>query len=259
MTLIQDVAILVPSCDKYSDLWVPLFKTLRRQWKSCPFQVYLISNHLDYRDHGVTTIRIGEDQTWSANLIRALAYIPHTYVLLFLDDFFLKTIVDEKQVKNLIERCVAEKWDYVRLNPTPGAPRAQSVGNGVGLILSDDLYRPSTVMSVWRKSVLLDVLDSRENAWELEIFGGSRTDKYKQWYASENWNLPYYNLVIKGKIDPFALSKIRASGTRVVSDRPVMSSFEASRLLLRRIRHSLFNKIIPRNIRRKVRSWFAAV
>ena len=49
-----------------------------------------------------------------------------------------------------------------------------------------------------------------ENAWELEIFGGARTDKYERWFASERWNLPYYNVVIKGKIEPLALSRLRA-------------------------------------------------
>lgn len=258
MDSIHKVAIVVPSCDKYSDLWGALFQTLRRQWKYCPFQIYLLTNHIDYIDDGVATVKIGDDQSWSANLIRALKLIPQDYVFLFIDDLFLSSSVDEKRVRNLVERCVSQNWDYLRLNPTPGPARAQLIDSSVGQILPGDLYRPSTVLSIWRKDVLLDVLDPNESAWEFEVYGGARTDKYEQWYASKNWNLPYHNLVIKGKIDPIALCKIKLSGADIATDRPVMNYIESLLLILRRLRHSLFYKAIPRNTRRKIRSFFDA-
>ena len=65
--------------------------------------------------------------------------------------------------------------------------------------------------------MLADVLNPNENAWELEIFGGARTDKYERWYACERWNLPYRNLVIKGKIEPLALTRLRDIGVEEVA------------------------------------------
>jgi len=37
-------SILIPSCDKYSDLWRPFFTLFWRHWPDCPFPVYLGSN-----------------------------------------------------------------------------------------------------------------------------------------------------------------------------------------------------------------------
>jgi hypothetical protein len=258
LELIRRVAIVVPSCDEYSDLWEAFFQTLRMRWKTCPFYVYLVSNRLDFLADGVTTIKVGEDRTWSANLIRALASVMSDYVLLFMDDLFLSSDVDDKRIVALIGRCVSERWDYLRLNPTPGPQRAQSIGGGVGRILPGDWYRSSTVLAVWKKEVLLDVLDSNENAWEFEIFGDARTDKYKQWFACERQNLSFYNLVIKGKMDRLSLYRLQSSGVRIVTARPIMTPIETLLFLLRRIR-SILMILIPRGSRRKLRSLFSAI
>jgi hypothetical protein len=113
------------------------------------------------------------------------------------------------------------------------------------------------VLSLWKTSVLADVLDPKEDAWELEIYGGPRTDKYERWFACYRWNLPYYNLVIKGKIEPLALSRLRAMGVQVMARRPVMNLFEAGLFALRRGRSFLMN-LVPRAARRGLRSFFAA-
>ena len=251
------VALVVPSCDKYSDLWAAFFKTLQLHWPSCPFQKYLVSNELEFFSTEIVPIRVGRDLGWSANCNNALASIPHEYVLLFIDDLFLRRNVDHRTVMGLIERCVSNEWDYLRLNPTPGPPRGHSVGGGIGRIPHGDWYRASTVLSLWKKSVLADVLNPKENAWELEIFGGARTDKYERWFACERWNLPYYNLVIKGRIEPLALSRLLAKGVQVTAGRPVMNPLEAGLFALRRARFVLVN-LVPRSTRRRLRSWFAA-
>ena len=36
-------AILIVSCDKYSDLWDPFFKLFFKFWPDCPFNIYLLS------------------------------------------------------------------------------------------------------------------------------------------------------------------------------------------------------------------------
>ena len=57
----EDIAFVVSSCDKYYFLWDPFFKTLEKYWPDCPFQLYLITNSLDYQNEKVKTLNIGED------------------------------------------------------------------------------------------------------------------------------------------------------------------------------------------------------
>lgn len=251
------VAIVVHSCDKYSDLWSAFFETLQIRWSNCPYPIYLVTNHLNFTHKNVTTVQIGEDRTWSENLAAALASVPYPYVLLMLEDLFLKTHVDNERVTALIDTCVVQQWDYLRLNPTPGPPASTGTQGGVGPIPAGDWYRSATVMSVWRRDVLLNVLDPKENAWEFEIHGSSRTDQYPRWFASVDWNLPFLNVVIKGKIDPVALRNLRAINVTLQSTRPQLDLLDRGRLSLGRFRSNLMN-LVPRRLRRAVRNRFAA-
>lgn len=256
-SIAKRVAIVVPSCDKYSDLWDALFATIRLKWTECPFTFYLVSNFIESPTLGVTTIKVGEDKTWSANLIFALEQVPHEYVLLFIDDLFLSQCVDHDRVVGLIQRSVNNSWDYLRFNPIPGPEAVNMIDGGVGKILPGDWYRSSTVLSLWKKSVLMDVLRPNENAWEFEVFGSQRTDKYFNWFASSNWLMPYENLVIKGKIDPSAFRLIVKAGTKLETARPVMSSLELSRFKIKKFRTTMM-RFVPREYRRAVRGFFSA-
>lgn len=258
MSLVEHrVALVVPSCDKYSDLWKALFHSIDLHWPSCPFQKFLVTNDLAAPSSGVTTISVGTDAGWSANLISALSSIPHEYVLLYLDDLFLRRHVNHSIVMESILQCVSNEWDYLRLNPTPGPPRAQLICEGIGQIPPGDLYRASTVFSLWKRSTLVEVLDAKENAWELEIHGSARTDKYSRWFACEGWNLPYYNLVIKGKLEPRALSGLHDMGIELPPGRPIMNTFESGLFAMRKGRSFLMN-FVPRTARRRIRSLFAS-
>lgn len=250
------VAILIPSCDKYSDLWQSVIQALRIRWPTCPFRLFLISNYLDCDSAGLETVKVGNDEGWSANLLTALTRIPHEYVFLFLDDLFLRSNVIDEDVVPLIQQAVDGNWDYLRLNPTPPPPRQNPNSSAIGRIPSGDLYRASTVLAVWKKTVLVDVLRPSESAWELEISGSSRTDKYREWFACRRWNLPYDNLVIKGKIDPLARKRIESQLPLLQTNRPTMRRVELLFLLLRRARSSLF-RLVPRVARRRIRSYFS--
>jgi len=45
---VHDVAIVIPSCDKYGDLWPTLFQSINKFWPDLSFPIYLITNYLEY-------------------------------------------------------------------------------------------------------------------------------------------------------------------------------------------------------------------
>jgi hypothetical protein len=256
--LISRVAVVIPSCDEYSDLWASQISSLRLRWSACPFEICLISNYVRCAERGISAITVGVDRGWAANLMKGLAAVPSDYVLLFLDDLYLTKDVDNEKLTQIIRCAVACDWEYLRLNPTPPPPTLSSAGAfAVGRIPAGDHYRASTVLTLWKKSVLLDVLNPHENAWQFEIFGSQRTDKYEEWFACSSWNLPYDNLVVKGKVDPRALRRIKSSGIEVRTSRPIMRNHELFVLRLRESRSALFS-FVPRRIRRRIRTLFAA-
>lgn len=93
----SDYVILVSSCDKYEPCWTPFFKLLDKYWECHP-KVYLVteSKKCPYCD----TINVDSD-VWSKRLLGALREIDSEYVLLMLDDFFIRDYVDVDRIENI--------------------------------------------------------------------------------------------------------------------------------------------------------------
>ncbi len=252
----SSVAVVVPSCDKYSDLWDGYFRCLSKYWPDCPYEVFLVANDLRFSKSRLSgVINVGEDRGWSANLLAALDRVPHDYVLMMMDDLFIIKTIDTARIAKLLELCVAGQWNYLRLNPTPG-PIAPVLLDDIGEVPAGDWYRSSTVFSVWRKDVLLSMLRPGESAWQFEIYGSKRTNAYGKWFACSKWNTPFVNLVIKGKIDPASLKRLN-SGFDLSLNRPRLNTIERGAAVLKRARSKLM-LLVPRRVRQGLREKFGA-
>lgn len=254
--LTKEIAFVVPSCDKYCDLWNPLFDNLALTWPDLPFRIYLISNYLDYDREGVSVIQVGDDTTWSENLIKGLEKVSEENIFLLIDDLFFSERIDHIAVLKMFERFVVGGFNYLRMNPTPGPGFGRTEAN-IGLVNPGAAYRSSTVLCLWKKSTLLQTLDRKENAWELEIAGSARTDRFGEWYASRKWMMPYHNLVIKGRYDPSAFNAIVKKGIVLNTARPRMNSFQHLTYRAKKVRSAVF-KIVPTKLRRRIRGYFHA-
>jgi hypothetical protein len=193
----MDIAILVVSCDKYSDMWRPFFNLFKKNWADCPFRVYLITNHQTPNFPGVTTIPVGEDRSWSDSIITALPFIVENFVLMFIDDLFLVKTVDTPKLLNILRAMIEIDASYLRLNPTVKADKP--CNQLFGIVSPGTIYRTSTVLSVWKKNVLQTLLKPGENAWEFEIIGTTRADANDGFYAAWRPYFAVFNGVIKGK------------------------------------------------------------
>ena len=93
------IGLLVISCDNYSDLWIPFFEFFNESWPDCPYKVHLLSNKLDFKsNYNVEVIKVGDDKSWSDNVITALNQMQEfDYVFLLLEDMLLNRKVDNKK------------------------------------------------------------------------------------------------------------------------------------------------------------------
>ncbi len=250
----SNIAILVVSCDNYSDLWEPFFQCFKRFWKDCHYKVYLLSNYKDYNSPDVETIKVGEDRSWSDNLINALKKMDEDYVFMFLEDLFLYKPVDNEQVIDLFNWAVGEDVNYLRT--TLRFHRADKPYNEkVGVLKKGSLYRASTVMALWKKSVLLDLLEPGETAWQFEIGGTERSNKYDKFFATYENYFHTLNTVVRGKWVPSALKKVKAMGIEIdLAKREVMTFFEYFKLLFMELRSYILS-LLPKKWRKKIRNF----
>lgn len=249
----KNIAILIVSCDNYADLWEPFFTLFNRFWSDCPFSVYLVSNHKQYSSSRVMTITVGEDISWSDNLKRALELIPEEFVLLWIDDLFLLKPVASDRLMNICTAFQQVNGNYIRLNPTINAD--VPFNELFGLVSPGTIYRCSTVLSLWRKSVLDNLVNTGESAWDFEIFGTVRSDKYDGFYATHTAIFPVENGVIKGKWRNRVYKSISALCPNAnLTRRNRMNLLEEICLLAKTVRSRVLN-LLPAGSRRHIKEF----
>ena len=244
----ESVAVLVLSCDRYSDLWPVFVRQFRRYWSDCPFATYIATNRLDPKIEGFTTIATGDDVSWSDNLAKALESVAEDYVLLFLEDLMLHAPVDVRLLSRIVEKLDSLRPDYINLNAMERA--GERVDEYLGRTKEGAIYRTSTVLSLWKKESLKSLLEPGESAWAFELVGSYRSDAYPGFYSTWKACFPVVNCVIKGKWRRDAVAILAAQGVEVdLMARGEMSRAEACVFALKRIRTALF-KFVPMRYRR---------
>jgi hypothetical protein len=250
----DSLAVLVVSCDKYSDLWRPFFDSFRRFWPDCPFNVYLLSNTTSYDVVGVRNILSGNDVSWSDSLRKGVSQLKEDYVLLFLDDLLLHRPVNTKRVSEILSWAIESNVNYLRMNPMNNKPD-KSFNEFVGILSKGVIYRTSTVLSVWKKEALLDLLKPGESAWDFEVHGSVRSDKYDKFYASWKDCFAVTNAVIKGKWCREAVKKSKSLGIKIdLNSRDIMTLGETIVYGFKKLRSRILSSL-PAKYRRKIKSF----
>ena len=145
--------------------------------------IFLSTNHKYFSSNLFNTIQIGKEISWSDNLIKTLNQINQEYVLLTFDDLFLTAKIDNNQIKSIIEYSIDKDFNYVQLY------RSISKGRREGFLFKksrETKYRNSTIWSLWKKDVLLNLLKVQESAWEFEINGNIRSSSFDHFYSTRS-------------------------------------------------------------------------
>ena len=242
-----DCTVLVSSCDRYSDLWDPYFSLLRLHWPDCPFPVSLITENKRSAIPDVHPLCLGNGLDWSTLLLKALDVVDTPYVLLTLEDFFLRSTVDTPRVMDLYHEMQRKSLRMLRLIPRPGP--TSSMGNTeYGKIEANEPYKVSTQAAFWHTETLRELLLPGETAWQFETNGSLRSAKLDGFAALWREALPYSHHVIeRGKWFPWDYWKFSRMNIGVdPAARPVMTAGETSKWIFRKIISILLRPILKR-------------
>ena len=189
----SECAVLVNSCDQYSEAWNPFFTLLRKYWPHCPYPMYLNTETETYNQHFVNVINC-DGNSWGSRLHFALSQIDSEYVIVLLEDFFIQKAVDSEEIFKCIERMKnddqiavfyfsritgyhtdsTEYEKYFHMNPQEHPSRFGR-------------YMINCQAALWRKSVLMEAVRKSKTPWELE------EDAYNN-LSEDIKNMKYYCL-----------------------------------------------------------------
>lgn len=178
----SSIPLIVSSCDKCSDLWQPFFWLVRKHWTDFNRKVYLCTDSKSFTCEGfdiVCPLRMSVGSTWSENLMALLKGMDDEYVLLMLEDFWLKEKVDEVQLHQCEEIMKNDPTvGFIclvhQLDPSPDNPASENYPNLIEYGRHTP-YRVTTQTGLWRRDYLLSLLRKHESAWWFEIFGSKRS------------------------------------------------------------------------------------
>ena len=242
----HNLDILVISCDAYSDVWDVFFESFHQHWINCPLKLNLLSNKKSYDSHQVNTIKVGEDISWSDNLLRGIQFLKNDYILILLEDLFLKNKISNNYFNQISNWVNVNNPNYLRLCISH---KPNYFDDLIGEIPKVTPYKTSTMPCIWKKSVLKELLKEGESPWDFEINGSKRAYKYDGFYAVYNDFITYKNGIIKGKWRRSIVNKNNNYGLNINDlSRPIMTLSEEYEYSFRKLRSVLFNKF-PNKLR----------
>jgi hypothetical protein len=251
-----DCDLLVTSTDRFLPEAMITIGQLKRLGLASQFDCHLLLGDENPVVDGFKVLRRRQPGTWSSELRDGLNQLSKPYVLLWLDDFPPLGVSGVEEIMALIGQFVASQGNYLRLNPTP-AGHGPEVLAGTHEVMPGELYRTSTVYAVWRRELLLSVLDDSESAWQFEFAGSVRSDCHGGFMASDHPHVDCVNLVIKGLIDPRAEARLREAQVDVSGlVRPRMTAAQLRKLRFGELRSRVL-RLLPWQLRSQARYLFS--
>lgn len=183
--------ILVNSCDRYSDLWGPLFTLLKKYWQGEIPQIVLNTETKDFSMTGLDIRCVhcpnNPKGFYGKRLKYALKSIDTKYILCLLDDFFIRETVDTKEIERLIQYM--EENENISCfnfeNSLDGVPSEKYPGYISLPPIAD--YKLNMQAAVWRKKDFYRLWKDRVDPWTWEGVSNKLTYRTtKEFYFLEN-------------------------------------------------------------------------
>lgn len=243
------IAYIVISCGKYSDLWKPFFLLQRKYWPEISGNLFLAtdSNYPSVNlPCDVNIVDYGADGTWSFNLRRVLndsRLLDYENVFLLMEDGFFNQRVDHDNVIGLFRECIRYDYHFFTLLNEPKCHEQKC--KNFGTISKHSAYRATATSALWKKRILLELLDDDESAWDFEKKGARRSEKYPNFYSCYEDQISLEHMVVKGKFVRGALEKVEKLGVQFDSNRETISLRLTLKGQVYSFIRSIIFKIIP--------------
>lgn len=175
----KKLTILLSSCDAYEDLWVPFFTLLKKYWDPANIQILLNTESKEFSFPGldIQCVHCPGETRYGKRMLNALKKVKTPYVLSMLDDFFLRSPVDETRIRQIIDWMEADK-NIVYFSCDPNQTYADWEVDkypGFRRIPPGNSYVLSLQAAIWRTDQFIKYWPPNVNPWEWEMVTNAKT------------------------------------------------------------------------------------
>ncbi len=177
----KDITILVNSCDSYEDCWYPFFTLFEKYWENCPYDMVLntetksyFSSKLNVRQFNSPKLK---NMAYGGRMFYHLQKIKTPYVLLLLDDFFLRDYVDMPKIEQILSWMKKDKniavFSFANVKDPLNIPSEGYVGFDRRPQYGE--YKLNLQAALWDREKLIRYTKKHEDPWAFETIGSMRT------------------------------------------------------------------------------------
>ena len=193
----NDIGVLVMSCDEYKWLWDGWAYWFKKHWCfDLPWRVHFVAETLPSPVEFATGIQTGK-LAWADRVSKALnAAVLANTILYLAEEYWPRSPVDPNLFMGLGRTFQDYEMDCLRVCYKSTVVKCEKTpivvaGENIHRITPDSPYRFSAQASFWKRDVLLDCLVPGADPWTQEVEGtrrlqGSSHRIYKyhlDWYA----------------------------------------------------------------------------
>ena len=247
------IAILIISCDKYSDLWEPCARIFNKNWPDCTYDKYLSSNLKKFDDYGFTSILTGENKTWSYELNIALTKLEeqYQYVYTMVEDYFFIDRLNNDYMTKMFDSFVLAEGNFLRLHKIL-RPQVKHHNEFFGEIVNNGPYRQSIGFTLWNIKTLKEILNVDENAWQFEKKGVIRGFQFDKFYCINSNFFRVLNVVIQGKVVPKSYRVLKKILPDIRLNRASITPMNMIKMNIRSFFILSFLRYVPEKISAKI-------
>lgn len=163
------VAILICSCDYYSDCWKPIICSFNKYWPDCEYDKLIVSNHKDEDIPGVRIIKVGDHKGWASDTLKAVEMTDYDYYIYFQEDYWLNKPVDNDAIMMHIAHCEENGVEYLKIEPD--RPKCDQYRIGDSNYCKNPLdkkYTINSAVAVWSRGLFKKVCVPGWTGWDFE-------------------------------------------------------------------------------------------
>lgn len=221
----ENLAVLISSCDKFSDLWEEHIRLYRENWKGESVKTFLVTDKAtDANFEGVEIITAPSDYDFPMRIKYALQFIAAPYVLLTLDDYFTVNNIESKDIFYLADRAYNEKIDYLMLYDR----RKDSSRKFLPIEVLEEIdlnkkYALTLYPAIWNKDFLAKTVKDDLSPWLYEVsLTKTAVEEGAKCFFSPAGTFRILDVVRKGKVLHKADRYFKSHGINI-GDRPKIS------------------------------------
>ena len=156
--------IVVMSCDRNEDLWLPFHHCMEKYWKDHPEIIYSTETKINPYYKTITcNLPVS---SWTKRVYETIKDLECRHILLLVDDIFLRDYVDSKNVNKV---CYYLIDNVVAFNFEPSFDKGDIPLNNDVLIRNPfGKFKLSCMAQMWRKRYMLDLFNTHKNPWAFE-------------------------------------------------------------------------------------------